>query len=420
MRPEDTLKLIEPKKDQISTFYPPTCMQAWRSEKTSDIKRYLDEFFGALKQKIFAEGGCSRKTVVAITGDKFTMPWYFGQFPHVANLFSRFFSILLWQRETYGVSEPCAKTFMVNDDLTNFWGWLALENSWVHAFSHSVNNLFGENLFSSNSSLMKTGKQVEYLSLGWSHETFLHASDAFLLSSNLVKKDPCILHEQKLFLLQKPLNIIIINRNDVRNMLNIDQVHETVTLATLPGKQAAKENPFLVNVIEVKFFDNVQFLDQVRKLYDTDIYISIHGAALTNLIFMKPCSIVIEIFPWLFHDYKLFGRMAESADVIHYYWMESPENTMRPSVEHNRNCADLLKHFHHVQNTSTHYRDYELTDIYAPDSLSSRCMRNPVCHDCTKHIKGLKINIEKLKDVLNQSLEKRNKCIAGHPFYNKK
>lgn len=41
----------------------------------------------------------------------------------------------------------------------------------------------------------------------------------------------------------------------------------------------------------------------------TDILVTVHGAGETNMAWMKPCSVVLEVFPWAFY-YDYFGSLA--------------------------------------------------------------------------------------------------------------
>jgi hypothetical protein len=412
-RNADLLKELEPRQSQSSTFFHPKCMDNWRKSQSEQIKTYMKTFFDTvLSTMITSDNKCNTKSIIAITTDSATvLPW-----------FLHFYSILLWQKDVFQLTEdPCARYFVIPDEVTNFWEWLRLEGSWIRGFTFKLNNLFGKPLLYSNSSFQSSSLQKSVIHTVVAmkrsdHQTVLHPSDAVLLTHNLLQKDPCLLHGQRLALLQKPLNIIIINRRD-RGMLNLDQIHETTTFTTLPGKQANKQSYFSMNTVEVKFFDSLSFKSQVKLLYETDIVISIHGSALTNIIFMKPCSIVIEIFPWLFHDYRFFASLGKSADILHYYWMESPENTKRLEREkYSKHCQDFVNHFGQLQNTTQHLQDYT-GDFYAHESLTSRCMRDPQCHDCMKKIHGLYVDLPKLQKVLSVALEDRRKCISEHPFY---
>jgi hypothetical protein len=385
-------------------------MDNWRQSQSEQIKTYMKTFFEpVLSTMITADNKCNTESIIAITGDSAAvLPW-----------FLRFYSILLWQKDVFHLTEdPCARYFVIPDELANFWEWLRLEDSWIRGFTVKLNNLFGKPLLYSNSSFQSSSlqKSIHTVATKWSDQMVLHPSDAVLLTHNLLQKNPCLLHGQRLAILQKPLNIIIINRRE-KGMLNLDQIHETTTFTTLPGKQANKQSYFPLNTVEVKFFDALSFKSQVKLLYDTDIVIAIHGTALTNIIFMKPCSVVIEIFPWLLHDYRFFASLGKSVDILHYDWMESPENTKRLDREnYSKHCQNYVNHFEKLTNTTKHFQDYT-GDFYAHESLTSRCMRDSACHDCMKKIQGLDVDLPKLQKVLSIALEDRRKCISEHPFY---
>ena len=64
-------------------------------------------------------------------------------------------------------------------------------------------------------------------------------------------------------------------------------------------------------------FDNISFETQVRIMANTTTLISIHGAQLTNALFMHPGSSVMEIFNPLFSA-PFYYRLCLKAE-LHYY-----------------------------------------------------------------------------------------------------
>lgn len=52
------------------------------------------------------------------------------------------------------------------------------------------------------------------------------------------------------------------------------------------------------------------YRDQVRSLVDADIFITAHGAALSSVVFMRPGTVVIELFPHHFR-YAMYEELAE-------------------------------------------------------------------------------------------------------------
>ena len=54
------------------------------------------------------------------------------------------------------------------------------------------------------------------------------------------------------------------------------------------------------NLVDAKLVANPSgsFVDQAREMHSADIIIASHGAALTNLAFIRPCTAVLELFPF--------------------------------------------------------------------------------------------------------------------------
>jgi Glycosyltransferase 61 len=87
----------------------------------------------------------------------------------------------------------------------------------------------------------------------------------------------------KITVLMRATNRWILNLKELLSLL------ETMGIADVPWLQS--------HVLEL---EDMSFVEQVAVMAETDILISPHGAALTNLIFMRPHSAVIELMtsPW--------------------------------------------------------------------------------------------------------------------------
>ena len=60
----------------------------------------------------------------------------------------------------------------------------------------------------------------------------------------------------------------------------------------------------------------MSFSEQVISMFKVDILFTVHGAGLTNIIFMLPGSALIEVFPPLFREpYYMYA--ARSSDIIY-------------------------------------------------------------------------------------------------------
>ena len=70
---------------------------------------------------------------------------------------------------------------------------------------------------------------------------------------------------------------------------------------------------------EIFDFDDVNFIKQVEILVSTSILVSLHGAALTNMIYMQPNSIIFELLPKEIYSDKCFFILAGTLKHRYYY-----------------------------------------------------------------------------------------------------
>jgi hypothetical protein len=101
----------------------------------------------------------------------------------------------------------------------------------------------------------------------------------------------------------------IINRrqNNKRSIINVETV-------------ASKLHTALGTDIDVAYFEEASFLEQVEFFSATDILISPHGAQLTGLPFMagvSDCAAVVELFPRSYFT-KYFYYLANVSGIKHY------------------------------------------------------------------------------------------------------
>ena len=62
------------------------------------------------------------------------------------------------------------------------------------------------------------------------------------------------------------------------------------------------------NVQVAEFNKNTSFIEQFSTMYTTDLMLGIHGAAFTNMMFMRQNSVIIEMFPYLWHKKGKFNK----------------------------------------------------------------------------------------------------------------
>jgi hypothetical protein len=116
----------------------------------------------------------------------------------------------------------------------------------------------------------EVNKQRDLIYKGWNRDkTFIHKSDAFRISSIILKKDPCRFQATIATALKTPPVIKILNRRSSRRFLDIDNL-----LADLKGEYH--------HSIEVGYFENTEFQYQAEFMSSTDILVVAHGAAEGN------------------------------------------------------------------------------------------------------------------------------------------
>ena len=95
-------------------------------------------------------------------------------------------------------------------------------------------------------------------------------------------------------------------------------------------------------------FDNISFVTQVRIMANTTVLISIHGAQLTNALFMRPGSSVMEIFNPLLKApfYYNLCRKAE-LNYLAYYGTTIAEEV---PIEIRRSWWCLTAHYNTIVN----------------------------------------------------------------------
>ena len=115
---------------------------------------------------------------------------------------------------------------------------------------------------------------------------FVSRLDSFRLRRHIIS--PSVINEMSPFKQNDTINkIFILNRQNNRYILNLDDI------------LIYFKNYYYFVDLSVSYFENSTLEEQAEQMYSTDILISPHGAGLANIMFMRPCSIVIELFPWV-------------------------------------------------------------------------------------------------------------------------
>lgn len=140
--------------------------------------------------------------------------------------------------------------------------------------------------------------------------------------------------------LTKP-RIGLLSRKKTRQILNAAEVMSALSLLA---------------PVDIGFFENATFKEQVTFMYDHDIIVSPHGAQLTGLPFMPDCGGVLEIYPRFYWLPGFFGSLAQNCGLTHlnlYPSTGSPSLESRPGARSYRfrawaRAANICAHVEEV------------------------------------------------------------------------
>ena len=112
---------------------------------------------------------------------------------------------------------------------------------------------------------------------------------------------------------QKPSNFILIEERAQRSWKNKNDIIEVIKSTGIP--------------YEVVSFANLDFKDQVRMISKAGVFVSAHGAGLTNVLWMATGTAVLEVFPSKVWQYNLYGEIARNAGLFHVSAYGQVENS---------------------------------------------------------------------------------------------
>lgn len=96
-----------------------------------------------------------------------------------------------------------------------------------------------------------------------------------------------------------------------------------VTRKNAARRRILNEEQVILELLKYGFeifdFDHICFQEQVEILVNTCMLVSLHGAALTNMIFMQPGSVVFELLPTEVFSDKCYFILAGTMKHAYYY-----------------------------------------------------------------------------------------------------
>lgn len=119
------------------------------------------------------------------------------------------------------------------------------------------------------------------------------------------------------------VNIAILDRQALgrRNFLNGRDLIRGIE------RKLSTITPLHINVnMSVFYFENTSFSAQVQAISRADLIVGAHGAGLTNIIFAKKNTPVMEVFPYLYY-YNLFQQFATVFSLSYNYSISMPDTS---------------------------------------------------------------------------------------------
>ena len=368
----------------------PACLATWRDSRPirhAPLLQSLQQFCRSSNKSKVAVGSRQRYSA-------------FHQ-PHFAEYFFFYISVLI---EMAHSSSDCRQIyFSVLEDIPEFWNdVLKGKQTWVTQFIEVMRRSLGDFLIADDDAYRLGIKIFDSGAENLREKTgvwFLHPSDGAWLTSHVLSIDICSHFHTPL----TPTRAVILQRENYRSILNLPEIErEILTASPIPGSVA----------VSTVFFDAMSFKEQAGAMLTADLLISVHGAGLTNIVFMKPCSVVIEILPYgfvgpgkeqLLRLGGYFGALAIGLDLIFLKYMESKVNSI----------LDKTARFPGNQK--------ECSEIYPPisddkEAAAADCMKTIFCRSCVKQA-NLYINRTTLRPLIKEGLRLRDQCRLTHPAF---
>jgi hypothetical protein len=266
-----------------------------------------------------------------------TLGWKIQFFQHFFVCIFSYVSTKLWQNHFYHDLSRVGVSYLEIDYSDTKY----MRNNWTSSLVTRLSQYYGKPFISHegcrhaiyNSSkipLLDHRTKVPTLHNNTYFRT-VHPLDLFRTTSLLLGENPCRLVNKSSEILARPLRVTILNRKGTRAIKNLDKVKRF--LAT----NAVARNRFK---IRWQYFEHLNFLEQVSVMEATDILVTVHGAGLTNAVFMSPCSVILEFLPYGYGQ-GYFDRIFSSHFLHHQHVSECDLDVMGAQCGENASRRDL-------------------------------------------------------------------------------
>lgn len=400
----------------------PTCLMSWAKSDRESVLNLLQKRGFSIASSQNRSKYCNPHMTVAVYANQ-ELQRFMHHLPHFCEVYFNFYSLLMWQDLL--LSHSCVSSLVISDKVNSFWlksskdsdsHWMRDLVSLVEAQRNIRKSIFSDKCYATvrhESLLRYLPPQIQHIfsevsrnefngtlepgSLkGW----FLHPISAITLTATILNVNPC-----SQTIIQRPdfqsgnlaLKVTILGRNNDRKLLNINEVELYL-----------QSRPYTKSINVVYFHGG---LDSLRKqalvAYNTDVLIAAHGAGNTNIAFMKPCSILLEIFPTLFYIPQYFEDLARSAGVL-YASIQVNANSSHYKDLAFQSCKHVFSTYMYTGNKFTSGNEA---------SLNEKCFNDPSCRSCARGVDSITVDVQQLNAVLDKALDSRAICIRDSLYY---
>ena len=152
------------------------------------------------------------------------------------------------------------------------------------------------------------------------------------------------------------------------------------------------------------YLDSLSLNQQARLLRRIDILLTAKGVGETNIAWMRPCSIVLEVSPWAYFVPHYFYKLSRRAGLLHYSWQATKKDTR--TVDLFRNRPECERKMRAIENK--HYGN--------TSAVNKECLSDSLCLSCSQNVDGVYVNINFVQSLIEKAVEDRKKCILNHPY----
>jgi hypothetical protein len=344
---------------------------------------------------------------------------YGNHFPHWTMMLTYTWSIIRWH-EQLGLPPVTIIFDRMGSGPGRHWiksFRLHFRTVWPGIFVHDQTPAAVDNFGSVNSGMVIVDSHLTG-DHSWRGEDtwFMHKSDGRLLTSLMFNQNPpdklrfreryqstynttdaaggcgggCCPTALKLLLLAH--KITVVDRVGSRGISNGPEVLAAIEQLSdygLPAQDQLISNQLSTNrsAVTLQYLDDKTFMEQVELFRGTELLIIGHGAAVTNILFMAPCAVVIELMPWGYLIPGMYGGLAADMGLVY-----KSLNSLSPFPEYARFCP------------AAEYQDCRVGE----NNMTTESFR---CRSCVRTNGRIIADIPALEDLMRSAVEERAVCL---------